>query len=164
MTGRFGPCGYFREYDHDLSEDERLHFAPGKAPPPYDRAQQPAPPAGEWNAARLAKANRNDAVEYIRDGVRELVNVLGQERALELAKPAARLTCLQPYRHMSDAEGGADGGPAGAANILAAMFRGIGNGVTLANGSGTRQAVVNHRGLRVVRGLDGDERSHLLAC
>ena len=164
MTGQFGLCGYFREYDHDLSEDERLQFAPGEAPPPYDPAQQPAPPAGEWSAARLAKANRNYAVEYIRNGVRELVNVLGPDRALELTKLAARLTGLQQYRHMAEAVGGVDGGPVEAAHMLAAMFGGMGDEVALATESGAGRAVLHHRGLRIVRGLDGDARSHLLSC
>ena len=164
MTGQFGLCGYFREYDHDLSEDERLQFAPGEAPPPYDPAQQPAPPAGEWSAARLAKANRNYAVEYIRNGVRELVNVLGPDRALELTKLAARLTGLQQYRHMAEAVGGVDGGPVEAAHMLAAKFGGMGDEVALATESGAGRAVLHHSGLRIVRGLDGDARSHLLAC
>ncbi|MEZ5987122.1 MAG: hypothetical protein R3B94_14345 [Hyphomonas sp.] len=115
MTGQFGLCGYFREYDHDLSEDERLVFAPDERPPPFDPAKQPVPPVGEWTEERLAKANRNYAVEYIRNGVRELANVLGHERALELCRLAARLTGLQHYRHMADAVGGVDGGPAQAA-------------------------------------------------
>ena len=45
MTGQFGLCGYFKEYDHDLSEDERLAFAPDERPPPFDADAQPAPPA-----------------------------------------------------------------------------------------------------------------------
>tara|TARA_R110002096_G_scaffold237018_1_gene427782 strand:- start:1526 stop:2584 length:1059 start_codon:yes stop_codon:yes gene_type:complete len=164
MTGQFGLCGYFREYDHDLSEDERLQFAPGEAPPPYDPAQQPAPPAGEWNGTRLAKANRNYAVEYIRNGVRELVNVLGQERALELAKLAARLTGLQQYRHMAEAVGGVDGGPAEAARFLTGMLRGMGDDVEIAPAPDQGRAVLHQRGLRIARGLEGEERDHLLAC
>ncbi|MFT5774732.1 hypothetical protein [Hyphomonas sp.] len=160
MTGQFGLCGYFREYDHDLSEDERLQFAPDEAPPPYDPAQQPVPSASEWNTARLAKANRNYAVEYIRNGVRELVNVLGQKRALELAKLAARLTGLQQYRHIAEAVGG----PAEAARFLTGMFAGMGDAVVSEGDHGGGQAVLHHHGLRIVRGLDGEERSNLLAC
>jgi hypothetical protein len=164
MTGQFGLCGYFREYDHDLSDHERLQFAPSERPPAYDPAKQPAPPADGWDAARLAKANRNYAVEYIRNGVRELVNVLGQDRALELGKLAARLTGLQQYRHMAEAIDGVDGGPAEAAEFLAAMFAGMGDEVVTEGDHGGGQVVLHHHGLRIVRGLEGDERANLLAC
>ncbi len=162
MTGQFGLCGYFREYDHDLSDEERLRFAPDERPPPFDPAKQPEPPPGEWSAERLAKANRNYAVEYIRNGVRELVNVLGQDRALELCHLAARLTGLQHFRRMADAVGGVDGGPAEAAEFLAAMFAGMGDDACVEiAGDG---AVVRQSGLRIVRGLDGAERDNLLSC
>lgn len=162
MTGQFGLCGYFREYDHDLSEDERLVFAPDERPPPYDPAKQPAPPAQEWSEERLAKANRNYAVEYIRNGVRELVNVLGEERALELCKLAARLTGLQHYPHMATAVGAVDGGPKEAAEFLAAILGGMGDETSVAEDGGAW--VVRQQGLRIVRGLEGEEARRLLAC
>lgn len=162
MTGQFGLCGYFREYDHDLCEDERLVFAPDERPPPFDPAKQPEPPPGEWTAERLAKANRNYAVEYIRNGVRELVNVLGPVRALALCRLAARLTGLQHYRHMADAVGGVEGGPVEAAEFLAAMFSGMGD-VTRIEPAG-EGATVHQSGLRIVRGLEGAERENLLSC
>ena len=162
MTGQFGLCGYFREYDHDLTEDERLVFAPDERPPPFDPAKQPEPPAGEWSEERLAKANRNYAVEYIRNGVRELVNVLGRERALELCRLAARLTGLQHYRRMAEAVGGVDGGPADAAQFLAAMFAGMGDACEVS--AGTSSVTIRHHGLRIVRDLPEDEAADLLAC
>ena len=162
MTGQFGLCGYFREYDHDLTKDERLVFAPDARPPPFDPAKQPEPPPGEWNAERLAKANRNYAVEYIRNGVRELVNVLGRERALELCHLAARLTGLQHYRHMAEAVGGRDGGPEEAAGFLAAMFAGMGDDCRV--DSIDDGAVLHQTGLRIARGLEGAERDTLLSC
>lgn len=162
MTGQFGLCGYFREYDHDLSEDERLAFAPDERPPPFDPAKQPEPPPGEWTAERLAKANRNYAVEYIRNGVRELVNVLGRERALELCRLAARLTGLQHYRRMADAVGGVDGGPAEAAAFLAAMFAGMGDDCSVE--PGIDEVTLHQAGLRIVRGLPAAEQADLLSC
>nr|WP_321360882.1 hypothetical protein [uncultured Hyphomonas sp.] len=162
MTGQFGLCGYFREYDHDLTEDERLVFAPDERPPPFDPAKQPEPPPGEWNAERLARANRNYAVEYIRNGVRELVAVLGQARALELCQLAARLTGLQHYRHMAAAVGGQDGGPEEAARFLAAMFAGMGDECRVETLDGG--AVLHQSGLRIVRGLEGAVRETLLLC
>lgn len=162
MTGQFGLCGYFREYDHDLSDDDRLVFAPLERPPPFDPANQPEPPPGAWTEERLAKANRNYAVEYIRNGVCELVNVLGRERALELCRRAARLTGLQHYRRMAGAVGAVDAGPAEAAAFLAAMFEGMGDASAVEQDGAL--AIVRQTELRIVRGLPEAERVDLLSC
>lgn len=164
MTGQFGLCGYFMEYDHDLREDERLRFVPDERPPPFDAGAQPAPPPDDWNALRLAKANRNYAAEYIRNGIRELVGVMGRERALELGKSAAYLTGLQNWRRMSAAIGTGDGGVDDAARLLAGMFRGMGDEVSMEVADDNTRAVVDQDGLRIARGLVGQEREDLLAC
>ncbi len=163
MTGQFGLCGYFKEYDHDLTEDERLAFAPDERPPPFDPDAQPAPPDAEWSEERLAKANRNYAVEYIRNGVRELANVLGDDRAVELCRLAARLTGLQHYRRMAQDVGGVDGGPKEAAMFLAAMMGGMGDEISLSEAAGGEWRL-RQEGLRIVRGLEGREAERLLEC
>ena len=117
VTGQFGLCGYFREYDHELSDDERLVFAPDEPVPVYDAAAQPSPPQGEWSEERLSKANRNYAVEYIRNGIVALTEVLGLERTQALAQKAARLTGLQHYPIMADAVGAVDGAPPGCRSV-----------------------------------------------
>mgnify|MGYP006992722406 CR=1 FL=1 len=63
MTGEIGFCGYFKEYDHELGEDERVVFAKDEIPPPYKEEEQPEPPTDQWNQERLEKANRNYGVE-----------------------------------------------------------------------------------------------------
>ncbi len=175
MSGQYGLCGYFREYDRELGADERLVFAPGERPPPWDPARQPALPADEWSEERLAKARRNYAIAYIRNGIGALVPAIGADRALEHGRLAARLTGLQHYRRMADAVGAVDGGPQDAAGFLQAMFRGMGDGAVRedagndsGNDSGTDSApdtaVLRQSGLRIVRGLSGAERDILLAC
>ena len=163
MTGQFGFCGYFKEYDRDLTDDERLIFAPDERPPPFDPARQPAAPEADWTEERLAKANRNYAAEFIRTGIGELVGTVGEERALEHGRRAARLTGLQHYRWMAGAVGGVDGGPKEAADFLAAMFRGMGDGIEVEAADGDAVAL-RQTGLRIVRGLTGPERENLLAC
>ncbi len=163
MTGQFGFCGYFREYDRDLAEDERLVFAPDERPPPFHPDRQPTAPEAGWSEERLAKANRNYAAEFIRNGIRELARTVGQAKALEHGKRAARLTGLQQYRRMADAVGGVDGGPREAADFLAAMFRGMGDGVE-AEEAGDGAVSLRQTGLRIVRGIAGAERENLLAC
>ena len=164
MTGQFGFCGYFKEYDHDLSEEERVAFAPDERPPAYDETKQPAPPDSEWSEERLAKANRNYAIEYIRNGVRELVGVLGEDRALELGHLSARLTGLHHYKKMAAALGVEEGGPENAANFLSALFQGMGDETRVEALQGEAGFAVHQTGLRIARGLDGAERDHLLSC
>ena len=162
VTGQFGLCGYFKEYDRPLSDDERLQFAPDERPPAFDPGAQPAPPAGEWNEERLAKANRNYAVEYIRNGIRALAETVGRERTLELARKAARLTGLQQYQAMAERVGGVDGGPEAAGAFLERLLSGMGDECTLDVTGGA--ASLTQSGLRIVRGLEGEERDTLLSC
>ena len=41
VTGQFGLCGYFQEYDQDLAPEDRLRFAPGERPPPLTLPPSP---------------------------------------------------------------------------------------------------------------------------
>ena len=162
VTGQFGLCGYFKEYDHDLSPDERLVFAPEERPPPFDPAAQPAPPAAEWSAERLAKANRNYAMEYVRNGIQALIEVIGYDRTCELGRRAARLTGLQNFPALADAVGIDEGGADNVAELLKHLMSGMGDTCTIEKqGAGVR---VTQSGLRIVRGLEGDAREALLAC
>jgi hypothetical protein len=67
--GQHGLSGYFLEHDRDLAPDERLQFRPGELPPPSIR-RGARPPAADWPPERLAKAERNYAMEYIRPACR----------------------------------------------------------------------------------------------
>ena len=163
VTGQFGLCGYFKEYDHDLTDEERLVFAADEPVPAYDADAQPSTPDNEWNEERLAKANRNYAVEYIRNGMIALTSVIGVTRAQELAQRAARLTGLQHYPRMAAEIGAVDGGPTEAAAFIRDMMIGMGDECSVepdANG-GMR---ITQSGLRVIRGLDEDAADQLLSC
>ena len=166
VTGQFGLCGYFKEYDHDLTPNERLVFAPDERLPAYELDAQPSPPQTEWSEERLAKANRNYAVEYVRNGVSALAEVLGEARARELAQRAARLTGLQQYPVMANMIGATDGSVADAAAFLTIIMEGMGDACQLNiiedDPDGTCQ--IMQYDLRIVRGLDQPERETLLAC
>jgi hypothetical protein len=164
LTGQFGLCGYFKEYDHDLTPDERLQFAPDEIPPPFDPAKQPSPPDEHWNEERLSKAARNYAMEYCRNGIRELIGVIGPDRALAIGKKAARLTGLQQYKHLADAIGCVDGDVADASQFLATIFEGMGDAIELEVSADRNSATLRQSGLRFVRGMEGADRSNLLAC
>ena len=163
VTGQFGLCGYFREYDRDLSEAERLVFAPEERPPAFDAAEQPVPPARDWSEERLAKANRNYAMEYVRNGLVALKNVIGVDRTKKLASKAARLTGLQNYQDMCAAIDATEGGAQQSATFLAELMRGMGDECTLSEDSDGVFAV-KQTGLRIVRGMSDDDRELILSC
>jgi hypothetical protein len=162
MTGEFGLCGYFREFDHDLKDDQRLQFAKDEVPPAYDAALQPQPPAAQWDALRLEKANRNYALEYVRNGLCELANVIGAAGAHELGGLAARLIGLQYFAEIAAMVDAHDGDLNDAATFLVRMFEGMGDAASLHVSDG--QPIVRQQGLRAVRGLHGTERELVLDC
>ena len=145
LTGHFGLCGYFKEYDHDLTEDERLAFAPDERPPAFDPAAQPAPPDEHWSEERLAKASRNYAVEYCRNGIRELSGVIGSEAAIEIGKRAARLTGLQQFSHMAGLLVCEDGGVSDAAAFLAEVLAGMGDTLGVEFDAQSQRATVDQK-------------------
>jgi len=164
MTGEFGLCGYFEECGRDLDDQERLHFAKGELPPPFDPAAQPTPPAGQWSAQRLRKAARNYAMEYIRNGLCELAGTIGEPDTRELAGLAGRLIGMQYYRETSALVGALDGGADRAAHYLATMFAGLDDDVVVEDGASVARARLRHRELRILRGLSPPESALVVDC
>jgi hypothetical protein len=171
MTGEFGLCGYFKEFDHDLVEEERLQFARTELPPTFRQEDQPVPPAQIWNPERLEKANRNYAMEYIRNGLPALANVIGQAETIELAGLAARLIGLQYYPETREMVGAVDGNIDAAYQYIRDMMIGMGDSVSLlSNVVGKAGAVTAERlvfeqqGLRVTKGLSVEDRELILTC
>ncbi|MEP3244960.1 MAG: hypothetical protein ABJN40_12440 [Sneathiella sp.] len=164
MTGEFGFCGYFKEHSHDLKEEERLQFAKDELPPPFKAEDQPVPPAGEWTEERLEKANRNYAMDYIRNGLAELSGVIGNDETKELASLAARLIGLQYYSETAETLGATDGSVQDAAAYLMRMMQGMGDQVTSTENATDQAASFEQTGLRIVRGMEGSERDLLLSC
>jgi len=164
MTGEFGLCGYFEECEFELDATQRLAFAKGELPPPWDPARQPSPPAGHWDEGRLRRAARNYAIEYVRNGVCELAAVIGEDDTRELAGLAARLIGMQCYRECAERVGARDGGADCAADYLVRMMAGLDDAAHAEPAASRTRAVVRHAGLRVLRGLAGAERALLLDC
>ncbi|MEO0608571.1 MAG: hypothetical protein AAFY82_10100 [Pseudomonadota bacterium] len=163
VTGQFGLCGYFKEYDHDLSPETRLQFAPDERPPDFDPAAQPEPPATDWSEARLAKANRNYALAYIRNGLHALTQVIGKDRTLELGQRAARLTGLQQFPALAETIGAKDGDLSDAAAFLTKILPGMGDACEVRAQTETVYTL-EQTGLRIARGLEGVDREILLRC
>ena len=105
VDGQHGLAGYFLEHGHDLAPDERLQFRPGELPPPFDPARAPVLPEGQWPPERLAKANRNYAMEYVRSGLPRLVELFGPADAAHLGRVTGQLVGAQCYRATAAALG-----------------------------------------------------------
>ena len=162
MSGEFGLCGYFFEHGHDLAPHERLRFARDERPPRWDPARQPQPPEAQWSPERLRKAARNYAMEYLRNGLAELAALIGPDDARELATRSARLIGLQYWRESAACVGTEDGGADQAATYLVRMFSGMGDAACVLPGASPQAAVVEQRGLRVLRDIaDAGEQALL---
>lgn len=150
MTGEFGLCGYFKEFDHDLTASERLQFS-NELPPPFNQEDQPKLPPAIWSEERLLKANRNYAMEFIRNGLIELQEVIGEESTKELGARAARLIGLQYFSRTREIIGTEDGDLASAENYLTRMFAGLGDESIVERNGSTLQ--ITQSGLRITRDL-----------
>jgi len=101
-TAEYGYAGYFMEYDRDLAPDERARFQPGEVMPPFDPEKAPVLDPDVWTPERLDKALRNYAMEYIRNGFGELIELIGEARTRELGMITSKLIGRQFYRILQD--------------------------------------------------------------
>jgi len=81
MDGQPGLEGYYVEQDHELAPEERVRFRFGETAPRVDPNLVPELSAETWPAERLAKAARNYSMDYIRNIVPVMVEVLGPMQA-----------------------------------------------------------------------------------
>ncbi len=164
MTEEFGFCGYFREFDHALAEHERLQFARGEYPPPFDPLAQPTLPSAGWDATRLARAKRNYAVAYVRNAISALVEEIGRDAARALGRRAGRLIGLQYFAELAAMLGLRDGDFEDTAAFLTTMFSGMDDQTRVEVDASRRRVAIEHTRLRIVAGLSGEAREDLLTC
>ena len=150
--GQHGLSGYFLEYDRDLQPDERLQFRPGEPPPPFDPANAPRLPASDWPPERLAKAERNYAMEYIRSGLPRLVEIFGPAEAGHLGRVTGRLVGAQLYRETAALLGVAAGGAEAFAEYMVRLAGGEGDAAQMSRDGGA--VLVRRPGWRLMRGLE----------
>ncbi len=158
MSDGFGLCGYFREYDEPLEEHQRLQFS-DELPPAFDASEQPRLPPQQWSAQRLAVAQRSYALEYLRNGISELIALLGSSETLELASRSARLIGLQYYRETAEIIDARDGSAEDAAAYLISILQGLADEIEPLPSSDPLCASMRIKGLRITRGLSDAEAS-----
>ena len=157
--GGAGLVGYYVEEDRPLDPAERLRFAPGEVPPG---------PAGElptvsWDAARLAKVERNYAMEYVRSILPELCAVLGPADAGHVGRIAGRQVAMQyadTVAGLLDADGSSEPaeGPGSFARLVARLGGAQGDSVEVevdgrAAGGRAEDAFVRQRTWRLMDGI-----------
>jgi hypothetical protein len=151
MTAQYGFSGYFVEADRPLAEDERLRFRPDEEPPPFDPAAAPSLDPAVWTPERLTKAHRNYALDYVTNGLSELLARPGTDGAA-LARLSARLIGRQLHRRLVDVLGTDAPGALGFARFLAALAAGEGGHATVA--AEAKAATVTWAAPRVLRDVD----------
>lgn len=149
--GQHGLAGYFWERDHEISPDERLIFRPGELAPRFDPAAAPKLPAADWPAERLAKAERNYSMEYVRSGLPRLVEQLGPAEAAHLGRVTGRLIGAQAYHEMATLLGIEGDSAEAFADLMVRLADGEGDAAVARRIDG--KMMISRSGWRLVRGL-----------
>jgi hypothetical protein len=137
--GGAGLVGYYVEEDRPLEPEERLRFSPGETPPgPAGHL-----PTVSWGAERLAKVERNYAMDYVRSMLPELCAVLGPADAGHVGRLAGRQIGMQYHDIVVD---GLDMADAPLTDVLARLAMAMGEEVTAGDG------VVRTAGWRLAQG------------
>lgn len=126
-AGDPGLEGYFVEEDAPLRPEERLRFAPDDQAPPFDPAAAPSVDHAAWPADRLAKAERNYAMDFVRVMLDELAHMPDAGRLMEIAAKAARQIGMQLYDTTRALLGGAGDTPTDFAAYMARMSAAMGD-------------------------------------
>ena len=148
--GQHGLSGYFLEHDRELAPEERLQFKPGELPPPFDASKAPRLPE-TWTPERLAKTERNYAMEYVRSGLPRLAEIFGPAEAAHLGRVAGRLVGAQLYKETAGLLGITAGGARGFGRYMTALATGEGDAATARAEDGN--VIVTRTGWRLTRGL-----------
>lgn len=156
VLGDPGLEGYYFEYDHDLTEAERVRFTTERCPP-VDPAAQPELDTAAWPPERLAKVEVSYAAEYVRSLLPVMHALFGPDEARELVGRTARLIGLQFHEPMMRALGIEGDTPAAFARLLSALARAQGENVEV-----TDNGVVQ-TGWRLMQGVDIDAEWALAA-
>jgi hypothetical protein len=150
--GQHGLSGYFLEHDRALAPEERLQFRPGELPPPFDPAAAPKLLASDWPQERLAKAERNYAMEYIRSGLPRLVEIFGPGEAAHLGRVTGKLVGAQLYKETAALLGIDGGGTEAFGRYMMRLATGEGDEAQIAVQGDA--VLVRRENWRLMRGLE----------
>ena len=127
MTGQFGLCGYFKEYDRELSPDERLQFKSDEIVPKFCEDNQPNLKIKDWGKERLTKTRLNYSVIYFCHGLIALCEIVGKEKTREYGAHVGRLIGAQYYQSLAQRFGLVEGGPREVVEFMSLIMQGLGD-------------------------------------
>lgn len=152
VDGQNGLEGFYYEYDRDLLPEERLTFARDLEAPLFDPALAPKLTTDTWPRARLEKAYRNYAMEYVRSGLPVLVQLFGAEDAAQLLELNGRLIGMQFYGDIIAGLGAQyDHEPRGFGELLRDLLQSQGDDADLGIANGN--AVVTQKRWGLIAGV-----------
>ena len=125
MTGQFGLCGYFKEYDRELSPEERLQFKPDEIVPEFCEDIQPNFKTRDWGKERLTKIKRNYSVNYFCHGLIALKEIVGIKKAREYGTHVGNLIGAQYYQSLVQKFGLVEGGPKEFVEFMSVTTQGL---------------------------------------
>ena len=150
VEGQPGLEGYYLEYDHDLSPDQRLRYAPDESCPPIVKSSLPRLDVETWPALRQAKAYRNYSMEYLRNGLPLLIDLLGPRDASQIGQLCGRQIGMQCYDEIARGLGVVDDDAESFLQLVEALLIASGDQVE-------RSGQVIHRRLwRLASGISSD--------
>lgn len=161
VDGENGLEGFYYEYDRDLQPEERLRFEPGLEAPLFDIAKAPALGGNNWPKARLDKAYRNYAMEYVRTGLPVAAALFSSDAAAPLLHTNGKLVGMQLGPDIAPHLGGHGEGPEGFANLLVALIEAQGDEASLVREAG--KIVIVQKQWGNMAGLADYDRSCLSA-
>ena len=147
-----GLSGYFIEHDVSSSQRSGYSSAPASCRRRSIQLRRPRWPAADWPPERLAKAERNYAMEYIRSGLPRLAEIFGPAEAAHLGRVTGRLIGAQLYKETAALLGVEPGGAQAFADYMVRLAAGEGDVATL-----TREGdalLVRRPSWRLMRGLE----------
>ncbi|MCH8090242.1 MAG: hypothetical protein IH955_09550, partial [Chloroflexi bacterium] len=110
--------GYFMEYDHDLTEEERFRFDPAATMPEFDPETAPKLDAELWPPDRRAKAKRNFGRGYVEESVLALLQLLGTPVTAQIVRRAYQGIAIQYGKELLDELGIEDTNARGLATFM----------------------------------------------
>lgn len=87
--------GYFMEYDHDLSPEERYRVEHVDKSPEFDFDKAPKLNPEDWPEERIMKAGANYATDYMHNVLELMVTQFGMNEACHMIASAMRLLAVQ---------------------------------------------------------------------
>lgn len=134
--------GYFIEYEHDLGLGEEYRFEPVTHTPEFDPSKAPRLDSRVWPEARILKARRNIAREYVRTIIDTMLQLFGQQTTYFLVRQVMRGMAIQ-FTHELKQEMGIEGSDAKAvADFLCGLQRAFGQDMQLTESQGLCRIVL----------------------